>query len=236
MDEAIVESWNTTVGPTDRVLVLGDVALGKITDSLSVSRRLHGHQILLAGNHDRCAAFHGKKAIGWERAIWTKAGLHGSAPGDDALDLGAQHRKVLACHFPYVGDTVDILRYSEQRPIDKGEWLVHGHVHDRWLQAGRQINVSLDAWGGRITNSDEVVAMIGSGPGICLGLIGRLDATATETYCSEPSSKGPRGLGSLTARETLESLSLMRGDAWPFGDFVELVSSSLGVWSALRSR
>jgi hypothetical protein len=41
---------------------------------------------------------------------------------------------------------------------------LHGHVHDSWLQVGRQINVSLDAWGGRITNSDEVVTMIDSGP------------------------------------------------------------------------
>jgi calcineurin-like phosphoesterase family protein len=164
MDEAIVESWNTTVGPTDRVLILGDVALGKITDSLSVSRRLHGHKILLAGNHDRCAAFHGKKAIGWEARYMDEGGFAEVHQGTMRLDLGAKHRKVLACHFPYVGDTVDVLRYSEQRPIDKGEWLVHGHVHDSWLQAGRQINVSLDAWGGRITNSDEVVAMIDSGP------------------------------------------------------------------------
>jgi calcineurin-like phosphoesterase family protein len=163
MDEAILESWNTTVGPDDRVLILGDLALGRIANSLAVSRRLHGHKILLAGNHDRCAAFHGLKAAGWVLRYQDDGGIAEVRQGTLRLDLGSKHPSVLACHFPYVGDTVDLLRYSEQRPIDKGEWLVHGHVHDSWRQAGRQINVSLDAWGGRLTNADEVAAMIERG-------------------------------------------------------------------------
>ncbi|MHB1712997.1 MAG: hypothetical protein ACYCV7_16660, partial [Acidimicrobiales bacterium] len=57
----------------------------------------------------------------------------------------------------------DVMRFAEQRPVDAGEWIVHGHVHERWLQAGRQINVSLDAWGGRLAHADEVVAMIEAG-------------------------------------------------------------------------
>jgi calcineurin-like phosphoesterase family protein len=42
--------------------------------------------------------------------------------------------------------------------------LVHGHVHETWLQSGRQINVGIDAWGGRVANADEVVALMKSGP------------------------------------------------------------------------
>jgi calcineurin-like phosphoesterase family protein len=163
MDEAILESWNTTVDPDDRVLILGDLALGRIANSLAVSRRLHGHKILLAGNHDRCAAFHGLKAADWVLRYQDDGGIAEVRQGTLRLDLGSKHPSVLACHFPYVGDTVDLLRYSEQRPIDEGEWLVHGHVHDSWRQAGRQINVSLDAWGGRLTNADEVAAMIERG-------------------------------------------------------------------------
>lgn len=164
MNEAIVERWNTTVGPTDRVLVLGDVALGKITDSLAVAGRLFGYKILLAGNHDRCAGFHGQKAVGWEERYRREGGFAEVHQGTMRVDLGAKHSSVLASHFPYVGDTVDVTRFAEQRPVDRGEWLVHGHVHERWLQAGRQINVSLDAWGGRLVHADEVVAMIEAGP------------------------------------------------------------------------
>ncbi|MHB1711242.1 MAG: metallophosphoesterase, partial [Acidimicrobiales bacterium] len=163
MNEAIVEEWNTTVRPADRVLVLGDVALGKITDSLAVSARLSGHKVLLAGNHDRCAAFHGRKSVGWEERYRHEGGFAEVHQGTMRIDLGSGHPSVLACHFPYVDDTADVMRFAEQRPVDAGEWIVHGHVHERWLQAGRQINVSLDAWGGRLAHADEVVAMIEAG-------------------------------------------------------------------------
>jgi hypothetical protein len=32
------------------------------------------------------------------------------------------------------------------------------------LQVGRQINVGIDAWGGRVANAGEVVALIEAGP------------------------------------------------------------------------
>jgi calcineurin-like phosphoesterase family protein len=35
MDESIVERWNEVVAPTDRVLVLGDVVMGKIDRNCS---------------------------------------------------------------------------------------------------------------------------------------------------------------------------------------------------------
>ena len=80
------------------------------------------------------------------------------------IDHDADHRKVLACHFPHRGDSTYVLRYATERPVDTGEWLVHGHVHESWLQSGRQINVSIDAWGGRVANAEEVVALMKSGP------------------------------------------------------------------------
>ena len=57
--------------------------------------------------------------------------------------LGEQ--RVLLCHFPYRGDSQEHDRFPDARPIDKGEWLLHGHVHDRWSQNGRMINVGVDA-------------------------------------------------------------------------------------------
>jgi calcineurin-like phosphoesterase family protein len=164
MNEAIVERWNETVTPADRVLVLGDVAMGKIDDTLKIAGRLHGYKVLLTGNHDRCAEFLGKKTAEWTQRYMDEGGFAEVHQGTLRVDLSSGHRDVLACHFPYRGDSTHELRYADQRPRDEGEWIVHGHVHETWLQAARQINVGLDAWGGGVVHVDQVTAIIESGP------------------------------------------------------------------------
>jgi calcineurin-like phosphoesterase family protein len=59
MNRTIIEKWNERVDPADTVWVLGDFALGPILESIVLVSQLHGHKILVAGNHDRC--FHGYK-------------------------------------------------------------------------------------------------------------------------------------------------------------------------------
>lgn len=49
----------------------------------------------------------------------------------DAIDLEVAGECVLACHFPYRGDSYDHDRYLAHRLADKGAWLLHGHVHKR---------------------------------------------------------------------------------------------------------
>ena len=161
MNEAIVESWNAQVAPGDEVEVEGDVAMGKLTDTLPLVRRLNGRKTLRLGNHDRPHPLHGRRATGWaERYI--DAGFEAILPEVGRLRVG-RHR-VLACHFPYRGDSKENDRFVDARPSDTGEWLVHGHVHDTWRQRGRQINVGLDAWGGRLVHVDEIAALIDAGP------------------------------------------------------------------------
>lgn len=67
---------------------------------------------------------------------------------------------MLLCHFPYRGDSHDHDRYREHRPVDRGSWLLHGHVHDRWTQRGRMINVGVDATGFRPISVDDVAVII----------------------------------------------------------------------------
>jgi calcineurin-like phosphoesterase family protein len=50
MDEAMVERWNATVGPGDKVYHLGDVAIAR--KSLAIMARLNGKKVLIRGNHD----------------------------------------------------------------------------------------------------------------------------------------------------------------------------------------
>ncbi len=45
---------------------------------------------------------------------------------------------------PYYDQDDD--RFPEYRPIDNGKVLLHGHVHERWLTNGKQINVGVDVW------------------------------------------------------------------------------------------
>lgn len=49
-DEAMIERWNAVVKPTDKVYVLGDIAIGQA--GIKAFGRLNGDKVLIAGNHD----------------------------------------------------------------------------------------------------------------------------------------------------------------------------------------
>ena len=161
MDERLVDRWNERVGDDDTVLVLGDVALGPIASSLALVRELAGRKVLVAGNHDRCWAGNGRRALAWHER-YLDAGFAEVRQGTIDVEVGA-HR-VRAGHFPYEGDSHDEDRFTSYRPEDDGCWLLHGHVHDRWRQRGRMINVGVDAWDHRPVSEDDVVALIDRGP------------------------------------------------------------------------
>jgi len=161
MNRALIERWNALVQPADTVWVMGDVAMGRIVDTLPLVRQLAGHKLLLAGNHDRCWDGHGPKAAEWlER--YEDAGFEEIHQGTIELNVGGHD--VLACHFPYRGDSQELDRYPEARPIDEGRWLVHGHVHEQWRQHDRMINVGCDAWAWRPIDTATIVALIEAGP------------------------------------------------------------------------
>ena len=161
MDDALIERWNAVVDATDTVWVLGDVALGRIAETLPLVRSLNGRKLLLAGNHDRCWSGHGRRAEGWTER-YLDAGF--AEVHQDALKIEIERRRVIACHFPYRGDSHDHDRYVEQRPVDTGAWLLHGHVHERWRQRGRMINVGVDAWDYRPVSETELATLIDNGP------------------------------------------------------------------------
>lgn len=161
MDEALVERWNARVRPDDTVWVLGDVAMGRIDESLTLVQRFQGRKLLLAGNHDRCFAGHGEKAERWvERYL--DAGFAEIHQGTIALDVAGH--TVRACHFPYEGDSHDHDRYVRERPTDDGSWLLHGHVHERWRQRERMINVGVDAWGWAPVDDATIAGLLAAGP------------------------------------------------------------------------
>lgn len=165
MDEDLIERWNEVVGPDDEVWVLGDFALGGLAEHLPLAGRLAGRKTLVAGNHDAC--WEGRPKGGFERwcAEYLAAGFERIVQPPTTAELAAGGTTLLVHHFPYHGDSKDdVERFAEQRPADTGGWLLHGHVHDRWRQSGRQINVGVDAWGGRPVGEEALAELIAGGP------------------------------------------------------------------------
>ena len=50
MDQALIDLWNETVGPLDKVYHLGDVAIPR--RGLRCLEKLNGRKVLIRGNHD----------------------------------------------------------------------------------------------------------------------------------------------------------------------------------------
>ncbi|MGB8861936.1 MAG: barstar family protein [Ilumatobacteraceae bacterium] len=161
MNQALIERWNAAVQPSDTVWVLGDVAMGRIADTLPLVGRLDGHKLLVTGNHDRCWHGLGSKADEWVEK-YLAAGFEEIHQGTITLTVG--DHDVLAGHFPYRGDSQDFDRHPEARPVDDGGWLLHGHVHEQWRQRERMINVGCDAWDCRPVDEATLVALIEAGP------------------------------------------------------------------------
>lgn len=162
-DEELIYRHNMVVGPDDEVWVLGDVAMGNISESLTKCGRMSGRKILVCGNHDRTAM----TADPIKRAAWTKRYM--DEGGFSGVILAEPHttirlpdgRLVWASHYPYAGDSRDDGdRYLERRPVDQGEWLLHGHVHHQWRVRGRMVNVGVDAWGYAPVAAVTVAALV----------------------------------------------------------------------------
>ena len=172
MDRGLIERWNESVDPADTVWVLGDVALGTIIESLALVGELNGRKLLLTGNHDRCWGPWYRTTDAWKGAdpaklaMWTEryleAGFSEVRQGEVRIDIAGT--VVNASHFPYRGDSHDLDRFVDERPEDDGGWLVHGHVHERWRQRDRMINVGVDVWDYRPVSETAIGALIANGP------------------------------------------------------------------------
>ena len=172
MNARLVQLWNETVTDEDTVWVLGDVALGALDESLAHIARLAGHKILVPGNHDRC--WEGDRALrkgevearerrrAATRDRYLAAGFAEIHDRPDPVTVGG--RSVALSHFPYEGDSHGADRFVEYRPVDRGGWVVHGHVHNTWRQRGRQVNVGVDAWGGRPGPEETIAGLLADGP------------------------------------------------------------------------
>jgi calcineurin-like phosphoesterase family protein len=156
MRTELVRRWNDVVAPEDRVLVLGDFALGRIEGTLGVLAELNGVKDLLVGNHDRPFEADPRRRVRWT-ARYLAAGFRSVVPGTIGYTLAGRY-PVLLGHFPYEGDSHGKDRFADHRPFDAGLPIVHGHVHTRWRLSGRQLNVGVDVNDYAPISEEDVVA------------------------------------------------------------------------------
>lgn len=146
MNAVMIERWNALVQPNDVVLHLGDLALGPIDDSVALTAQLNGTRLLVPGNHDRVSpATQSKRAIERFRPIYEDAGW---TVLPEILDGARRGVQLLACHYPYVGDTTSVERHSSHRPDNTGIPLIHGHTHERDFgpHGSHEFHVGVDAF------------------------------------------------------------------------------------------
>jgi calcineurin-like phosphoesterase family protein len=157
MNEAIVANWNSVVGPEDTVHMLGDIAMGRREETIPIIAELAGHKILYPGNHDRCWYGHGERALLREHE-YLETGIETIRQGPVPMTIGTRH--VVLCHLPYQGDSQEKDRYGQFRPVDEGEWLIHGHVHGKWRQRERMINAGVDVWEFAPVSEETLLALM----------------------------------------------------------------------------
>lgn len=163
MNESIIENWNNTVGATDTVYHLGDVALGPWDKWHNILTRLNGYKVLVVGNHDRI--FKGEKPKMQERFkdnydTWFDEVHH------DLRGLWLENGEIVdLSHFPYDGDSHGEERYREYRLNDAGRVLIHGHTHlDQKVSKSKrgtlQVHVGADAWNYTPVSEEQVISII----------------------------------------------------------------------------
>lgn len=116
-DESIIQSWNSLVGPADRVYVLGDVVSNR--RALVSLGRLQGRLVLVKGNHDIFRIEDYLKYFDDIRACVVQKDQDGN--------------KVILTHIPIHPDSLG--RFGTN---------IHGHLHQNKLDDPRYVCVSLE--------------------------------------------------------------------------------------------
>jgi calcineurin-like phosphoesterase family protein len=142
-DQTLIQNINACVGPNDLLIHHGDVALGKIADSLPLVGLLNGYKVLIPGNHDR--VFSGEKEKMRTRfdSEYRKV-FHEIWPESVRTWIPHLESYVVLSHFPYIGDSQENDRHVDKRPVDYGYPLIHGHIHEKRRISGKMFNVGVD--------------------------------------------------------------------------------------------
>lgn len=161
MNEDLLQKWNLIVNQDDTVYYLGDFSLGK--DAVKeFGPKFNGLKHLICGNHDWAHPVHYKNNESKRKKFEELYLENGFISVQLEMEMQIANRKVLLHHMPYKGsgDHAENERYPEFRPINKGEWLLHGHVHTLWDLKEKMINVGCDVWNYKPVNITTIESII----------------------------------------------------------------------------
>lgn len=166
MNEKMILEWNKVVKPGDTVICFGDFSMAFRAVEL-YTKRLNGYKILIAGNHDFCHPAHKKSRHKENQDKWIQNYLDN---GWNEVHFSGEIEipgvaTVNANHMPYLENTSgEDVRHAKFRPRDDGRWLLCGHVHEKWAQRGKMINVGVDVRNFKPMSFREIVELINAEP------------------------------------------------------------------------
>lgn len=134
MDDALLDAWESTVGPDDTVLCGGDVALAGALGPKDIERirRLPGRKLLVRGNHD------------FDRR---------GRPAETGFDQAAMAALVRS-------DPPLIVTHLSLGPLPDGHANVYGHVHNNApLYPGPRINACVEHTGYKPLALEDVLRL-----------------------------------------------------------------------------
>jgi len=168
MKETFIANFNKLVSPEDLTIFGGDVFFyHKVGQMQEVLSRLNGRKVLIRGNHDL------------KPRQMMSAGFTVCV---EEMTMVIAGERVLISHYPfrmnewkyqYIVWKNKFLRfitrksrriwpdkYHLKRPLNKGQFLLHGHTHRKEKVYGRAINIGVDAWDYKPINIQEIANLI----------------------------------------------------------------------------
>lgn len=134
MNQALVNAWNSTVAQNDAIYFLGDLAMGRHEDIVSIFQQLHGNIHLVVGNHDDTKT----RNLPWSSV-------------ETLTELKVSKRLFVLCHYP-----LEVWNRGHY-----GSFHLHGHSHGHSFKTGRRMDVGVDALPFfRPIHMDEVVEIL----------------------------------------------------------------------------
>lgn len=125
MNEALVNNWNSVVGPDDTVFNLGDVAFMGYKKLAPYLDRLNGRHILIYGNHDQVI----KKNLDEILRKRLIDEVH------DYLEIKVNKQTICMCHYA--------MRVWNK--MHHGSLMLYGHSHGSLPGLGRSMDVGIDS-------------------------------------------------------------------------------------------
>lgn len=155
MNKALTENWNALVAPEDLVIIVGDVSLERDEKTWrSYLEKLNGIKILVQGNHDK------EKAIPKDLFLMIVQHMQIKVRGGILVNIS---------HYPYKNDAAELKeakeggyepKFQDLRLEDRGQWLIHGHVHTSWKFRKKMINVGTCVWDYKPVLLDDLIDII----------------------------------------------------------------------------